>query len=154
MQIVNQPATEILPNGRDAATDADIALARSSSRLFQCRINAVGDKPKLRAARHLERWPWMMSQHEDWRVIRRLVAPPALPAVIGPGAPNRTEHVSSENPGSHAGEAPLRDFVVDARLAIRLSVHLPKYARVKEPLHQLGAMDAERILQILARTGT
>ncbi len=33
-------------------------------------------------------------------------------------------------------------------------MHPPPYAGVKEPLHQLRAVDAERILKILPRTGT
>ena len=67
-------------------------------------VNAVGDEPKHRAALHLERRSRVMGQHEDGRVIRRLVTPPAFPAVVGPRAPDGTEHVSTENPGADSGE--------------------------------------------------
>src|SRR5437879_7892942 len=95
-----------------------------------------------------------MRQHEDGRVIRRLVAPPALSALVRPRAPDWTEHVAPENPGTDSGKALLRDSVVDSRLPIGMAVHLPPYACIEEPLHQLGAPDAERILEILVRPGT
>lgn len=49
----------------------------------------------------------------------------------------------------------VRHFKVnDARLPAIIAVHLLPYAGVEEPLHQLGASHAERILEILVRTGT
>src|SRR5665213_3068843 len=93
----------------------------------------------------------MMRQHEDGRVIRRLVAPPALPALIRPGTADRTEHVAPENPGSDPLEALLRHGVVDSALTVALSIHRAPHARVEEPLHQFRAPYAERILEILVR---
>ncbi len=107
------------------------SLARYGLRLFQRSMNAFGDKSKLRTSRHADRRSRMMGQYEDGRVIRRFLAPPALPAVIRPRPSDRTEHVSPKNPGPESGEAELRDFVVDARLAIHRSVHPPPDARVK-----------------------
>src|SRR5205823_14433668 len=94
-----------------------------------------------------------MRQHEDWHVIRRLLAPPALPALVRPRAPDWTEHVAPENPGTDSGKALLGNCVVDSRLSIGMAVHLPPHARVEEPLHQLGAPEAERILEILDLPG-
>src|ERR1700687_3606501 len=99
MQLVNQAGLQILPNGRHANTNADAAPPRRSPRLLHRGMNAFGDKPKLRASRHAERRSRVMSQHEDGCVIRRLLAPPALPGVIRPGTSDGTEHVSPENPG-------------------------------------------------------
>ena len=56
------------------------------------------------------------------------------------------------NPGADSGKALLRNFVIHSRLAILMAVHLPPYAGVEEPLHQLWSPDAERILEILARS--
>ena len=42
----------------------------------------------------------------------------------------------------------------DRQKAAGLPVHLPPHARGEEPLHQLRAPDAERILEILVRPGT
>src|SRR6266849_3484517 len=122
MQLVNQSGTQILPNSGCAATEADVAAAGCSGRLLQSGVNAFGDKAKLRASRHPERRPRVMRQHEDGRVIRRFVAPPAFPAVVRPGAPDRTEH-------------------------------LPPHPCGEEPLHQLRAPDAERILETLVGPG-
>src|SRR6266849_10784021 len=125
MQLVNQSGTQILPNSGCAATEADVAAAGCSGRLFQSGVNAFGDKAKLRTSRHPERRPRVMRQHEDGRVIRRLVAPPPLPAVVRPRAPDRTEHVAPEDPGTDSGKALLRDSVIDSRLSIVMAVHLP-----------------------------
>src|SRR5258708_4593191 len=100
MQLVDQGGAQILPNSGYAATEADVAAARCGGRLFQSGVNAFGDKAKLRTSRHPERRPRVMRQHEDGRVIWRLVAPPALPAVIRPRASDGTEHVAPQNPGA------------------------------------------------------
>src|SRR5437879_9424843 len=129
-QLVRQGGAQILPYSGYAATEADVAAARGSGRLLQSVVNAPGDKTKLRTSRHPERRPLVMRQHEDRRVIRRLVAPPALPAVVRPRAPHWTEHVAPENPGTDSGKALLRDSIVDSRLSIVMAVHLPPHARV------------------------
>src|SRR6266849_9807749 len=154
MQLVNQGGAQILPYSGYAATEADVAAARSGGRLLQSGVNAPSDKAKLRSSRHPERRPLVMRQHEDGRVIRRLVAPPALPAVVRPRASNRTEHVAPKNPSADSGKALLRNPVIDSRFAVVIAVHPSPYARVEEPLHQLGTPDAERMLEILVRPGT
>src|SRR5438034_7405658 len=154
MQLVNQAGAQILPDCGYAAAETDIAAARRSTRLLQSDVNALGDKAKLRISRHPERRARVMRQHEHGRVIRRLVAPPALPAVVRPRAAHWNEHVAPKNPGTDSGKALLSNSVVDSRLSIVMAVHLPPHARVEEPLHQLGAPDAQRILEILVRPGT
>src|ERR1700694_5301876 len=151
MQLINQGSAQILPNSGYAATEADVAAARCGGRLLQSGVYAFGDKAKLRTSRHPKRRPRVMRQYEHGRVIRRLVAPPALPAVVRPRASDRTEHVASKNPGTDSGKALLRNPVIDSRFAVVIAVHLPPRARVEEPLHQLGAPDAERMLEILVR---
>ena len=95
----------------------------------------------------------MMREHEDGHVIRRIVAPPALPAVVRPGpriGPNMLR------PRIHAPtfvESARREIVVDAGGAAVLAVHLLERARGDEPLVQLLAAHAERILQALVRAG-
>src|ERR1700680_805859 len=154
MELVNQAGTQILPNGGYPATDADVPLARCSGGLLQRGVDAFGDEAKLRATRHPERRPRVMRQHEDGCVIRRLGAPPALPAVVRPRAAHRTEHVAPKNPGTDSGKALLRNFVVDPRLSILLAVHPAPCACLEEPVHQLRAPDAERMLQVLVGSGT
>src|ERR1700694_331565 len=151
MQLVNQGGAQILPNSGYAATEADVAAVCRRGRLLQSGVKAGGGKAKLRTSRHPERRPRVMRQHEDGRVIWRLVAPPALPAVVQPWASDRTEHVAPKNPGTDSGKALLRNPVIDSHFAVVIAVHLPPHARVEEPLHQLGAPDAERMLEILVR---
>src|SRR5260221_6671676 len=95
MQLVNQGGAQILANSGHAATEADVAAARCSGRLLQSGLNASGDKAKLRTSRHLKRRPWMMRQHEDGRVIRRLVAPPAPPTIVLPRSSGRNRQVAA-----------------------------------------------------------
>src|SRR6202795_3988675 len=100
MQLINQGGAQILPNSGYAATEADVAAARCSGRLLQSGVNAFGDKAELRTSRHHKRRPRVMRQYKDRRVIRRLVAPPALPAVVRPRASDRPEHVAPKDPGT------------------------------------------------------
>src|SRR5258708_16818239 len=93
MQLVDQGGAQILPNGGYAAAEADVAASRCGLRLLQGGANAFGDEAKLRTSRHPERRPRVMRQHEDGRVIRRLVAPPPPPAVVPPRASAATHHV-------------------------------------------------------------
>src|SRR2546422_11008149 len=124
MQLVNQGGAQILPNSGYAATEADVAAARCSARLLQSGVNAFGDKAKLRTSCHPKRRPRVMRQHEDGRVIRRLFVPPALPAVVRPPAPDRTEHVAPENPGTDSGQALVGDGLVDPPLSTLKALHL------------------------------
>src|SRR6476646_9056233 len=99
MQFVNQGGAQILPNRGYAATKAEVAAVRCSGRLLQSGVNAFRDKAKLSTVGHLKRRPRMMRQHEDWRVLRRFVVPPSLPALVRRRTSDRTEHVTPENPG-------------------------------------------------------
>jgi len=85
---------------------------------------------------------------------RRHLAPPTFPALVRPGAADRTEHVPTKNPGTNADQSAFRNIVVDARFTTLKSLHSAPYARVEEPLHDLGSTNAKWILKILARSGT
>src|SRR5919198_2490343 len=117
MYLVDQPGAQILPNRRHAATEAHIAACGRGACLLERRMNAFSDEAKLRAALHANRRARVMRQHEHRRVIRRLLAPPALPALIGPGAAHRAEHVASQYPCTNVAEALLRHLIVDTGLA-------------------------------------
>src|SRR5216117_504739 len=94
VQLVDQGGAQILPNNGYAATEADVAATGRSGRLLQSGMNAFGDKAKLRTSRHPERRPRVMRQHEDGRVIGRLV----FVLTHHPRATDRTEHVAPKNP--------------------------------------------------------
>src|SRR6266853_178468 len=99
----------------------------------------------IRAARRYCRIP-------DTPPPRRTSRPPAA-AVARPRAPDRTEHIAPENPGTDSGKALLRYSVVDPRLSTVKALHLPPHPCGEEPLHQLRAPDAERILETLVGPG-
>ncbi len=80
MQFVDQARLQVLPHGGNATAQAHVAPACRGLRLVQCGLDAVGDEAELGAALHRQRRAGMLRQHEDRGVIRRLVAPPALPA--------------------------------------------------------------------------
>src|SRR5262249_7189316 len=96
MQLVDQARAQILPYRGYTAAYADITPARGGACLLESGMKAFRHKPKLRTSCHLERRSRVMSEDEDRRVIRRLLAPPALPAVIRPRTSDRPEHVPSE----------------------------------------------------------
>ena len=154
MQLVDQPGEQILPHGRDAAPQPDVAAVGGDPRLFQSGMNAFGDEAKLGTSGHRDRRSRVVRQHEDGRVIRWLVAPPALPAVVRPRAANRTEHIAPEYPRTDSGKALLGNIVIDARFTISVALHPVPQACMEDPLHQFWTPDAERILEILVRPST
>src|SRR5262245_36480233 len=94
----------------------------------------------------------MMGEDEHRRVVRRFLSPPTFPVFVRPRPANRAKHVSPENPGADVGEPLLDDFVVDAGFAATLSMHFLPKSPVKQPIHQLNAANAQRVLKVLART--
>src|SRR5207237_908096 len=113
--------------------------ARRLPRHLQRRLDAVGDELKCRSPRHLDRRPRIMRQYERWRMIGRIVAPPALPLIVWPFAPNRAKHVAAEDESAEAFNRAPTEFVVRAAFAICFSDHLTKSARREEPLKDLVA---------------
>src|SRR5262245_31314889 len=153
VQLVDQPRLKILPDGEHAAAEAHVAASCGRAGPLERGLDAIGHEDELRPARHLERRARMVRQDEDRRVIRRLVSPPALPALVRPRAADGPEQVAADDPGAEPRHPLLRDGVVDTRLALLVAVHLPPDARGEEPLEQLRAPDTERVLEILVRAG-
>jgi len=143
-----------LPNRLHTPTDSYVSTVRRLHCLLQRGVNPVDYEAKFRAARHAKQWPRVVRENEHRRVIRRLLAPPTFPALVRPGAADRTEHVPTKNPGTNADQPAFRNVVVDARFTTLKSLHSAPYARVEEPLHELGPTNAKWILKILARSGT
>jgi len=108
---------------------------------------------KYRSAIHGERSTRVMSKHERRDMVRRFVSPPSLPVFVRPRTANWAEHVAAENPRADAGETLGRESVVDARFAVRHTLHPPPRSGSEEPLHQIRSIDTKRMLQILIGTG-
>ncbi len=152
VQLINKSCTQILPNCGNAATQPDVATVRRIPRLLQRSMNAVGYELEHSAALHRDPCSRMMGQHEDRRVIRRLLAPPAFPAVIRPRASDGAEHVAAENPRADSRETLRRNIVICACLAIITPVHSLPGTRVEEPVKQCRAAHSKRVLEILPRS--
>ena len=154
VHLVDKGSPQILPDCGYAAAQSDVEAVRRMPRLLERGVNTFGDKMKHGAALHGDWRSRVMSQDEDRRVIRWLVTPPALPAVIQPRTPDGAEHVSTENPGADPCETLRRNRVVCAGFAVVASVHLAPGPRVEEPVKQCRTADSERVLQILTRSST
>src|SRR5947209_7216146 len=90
-----------------------------------------------------------MCQHESWRVIRRIVTPPAFPLVVRPFPTNRSEHVATQDESTEAFHSASGERVVKARIAVFFSDHLTESPGWKKPLKDLLAAQAKRMIQAL-----
>src|SRR5262249_18524801 len=95
----------------------------------------------------------MVREHEHRRVIRRLVAPPAFPAVVGPRTSDGAEHIAPENPGADVLESLGRPVFIPATLSVPPAVHATERACMKKPIKEFRAADTERVLYVLVQTG-
>jgi hypothetical protein len=154
VKVIDQSSTQLLSDGSHAATQSDIFAACRLLRLLECGFDSVGDETKLRSAFHGDSCPRIVGQDEDRRVVRRLIAPPAPPTLVGPWPPDRTEHVSPKNPRSDTLEALNGKIVIHAGFPVAVSVHLSERSCVKEPVEQLGPAHPKGGLQVLPRSGT
>src|SRR3981081_382062 len=95
----------------------------------------------------------MMSKNKRRHMIWRLLAPPSFPRFIRPRTTHRSEHVPPQNPSADVLHGSLCPLVIDASRTAFLAVHLLPRARGEEPLEQLRAANAERIVETLVRPG-
>src|SRR5690349_24857485 len=100
-------------------------------------MDPAGHEMKHGAAFHGEGWPGMMRQHENRRVIGRVVAPPAFPALVRPLATDGSEHVPPENPCTDIGDAARGEIIIDASFPAALApMHGAAGAGRNEPFMQ------------------
>ena len=102
-------------------------------------MNPVHDEVERRPAFHSDWRARMVCEHEHVGVIRRRVAPPALPVVIWPVAAYWAEHVAAEDPGADVLQATGHEIIVHASGALTLSNHAMERARVRHPQEREAA---------------
>ena len=78
-----------------------------------------------------ERRPLVVGHHEDRGVERRLVAPPALPLVVGPGAALRAELVAAHDLGADVAVEVADQVVVEAAAAAGIGAVGPARRRAR-----------------------
>src|SRR6185437_8995962 len=94
--------------------------------------------------------PGVVGEDEGRRVIRGIVAPPALPRIVRPFAADRAEHVAAEDEGAETFRPGAGEAIVSPAV---LPQHRSKGPGRIEPVVQLPAALAERMLQTLVRPG-
>src|SRR4029450_11709153 len=153
VHFVDQTGLQVLPDRADATAEPDVLSPGDRSRSLQRGANAVGDEMEGRAAFHFNRLALMMRQHEHVGVIRRTVAPPALPAVVRPIATDGPEHVAAEDPCSDTFESAGRKVVVWTRGSVFAFEETAKCAGPREPFVKREPATPGWIPGILVRTG-
>jgi hypothetical protein len=152
MHFIDQSLPEVLPNGRRSAYDSHILSVGGVASPLERGANPVSDEMKGRASLHHERRARMMCEHENGRVVNRVLAPPSSPALVRPGTANRPKHVSAHNPGANVVEAARGEVVVNPGLAVFASEQLcSKRASRERPGVKGGSADSKRVLQALIR---
>lgn len=141
-----------MPDGRRAASDADILSFGGGARLFECDANPAGHEMKGRAALHDEWSPGMMREDENRLMIHRVIAPPTFPRIIQPGTADGPEHIPAHDPGADIVETPRGKVVIDSGLAVFVSeqVRLKRACRERPPMKSCSA-DTQRVLPTLVR---
>src|SRR2546428_12513432 len=112
MQLVDHPGAEELSDGRHAAAEPNVAVARGGFRLLERGVDPIGDEVEYGAALHRDRRAGMMRQHEYRHMIWRLLAPPAPPALVRPGGAGPAAHGAPPDPPARPAHALLRELVV------------------------------------------
>src|SRR5947208_4008213 len=126
MHLVDEPRLEILAYRGRPAADLDIALARGLPGATECFLDSTGDEMEDGPAFHRDRFARVVRQHEHRYVIRRVLAPPAAPLLVGPRPAHGTEHVSAHDIRTDAFPEALGTIVVGTRRPARFPVHLAK----------------------------
>src|SRR3984893_16807377 len=76
VHLIDKASTKILLDGVGSAANTDVHPFRCVARLVKRLVNATRDEVKHRTAFHLYLRSRVVSQDEDWNVIRRGVSPP------------------------------------------------------------------------------
>ncbi len=153
MQFIDESLPKVLPDCRRSSSDSDVLSVGGIASSFKCDANPVGNEMKCRASLHDEWRTRMMSEHENLRMVNRVLTPPSPPALIRPGTAHWPEHISAHNPGANIVEAARGKVVVDSpTLSVFASEQVRlKRARRERPSMKGSSADTKRVLQALIR---
>src|SRR6201999_2505826 len=87
---------------------AACGLFGEAQRLF----DSTRDKVEGGSTFHDQRLTFVVRQNEGWRMVRRIVAPPALPRAVWPRAAHRPEHVASQDESAEVVHCPVSEYIV------------------------------------------
>ncbi len=140
------------PRGRPAGQAHVLAVGRGEG-LFQGRLDAVVHKREAGAALHVKRGLLFMAQHEDRMVVRRIRAPPALPALLILRVRRRPEHMPAHDASPDVLNRLEHEIVVQPLCTSRPSDHAVEKPGGKGPAHQPEAVLPKRRVLALPRSG-
>src|SRR5436190_16992913 len=137
----------------DAPPPTWISSPPAASRARRSASSSAGDEMKDGPAFHRDRFARVVRQHEHRHVIRRVLAPPAPPPVVGPRPAHGAEHVSAHDIRTDAFPQAFGKLVVGTRRPARFSVYLVKRAGAHVPAVPPLSTHTEWVLQSLAGAG-
>lgn len=148
------PAWQVLADGLNAAADPHVLAIGGLARKAQRLVNAAIHEMEHRAAGHRQWSASVMREHEDRHVVGRVVAPPAPPAVVGPGTTHWPEHVAAHDPCADVVEAAAGEPVVVVVLDLAVSSDEPaERLGLDEPFVQRLAVDTQGLRFALVASG-
>src|SRR3974390_2055399 len=121
---VDEVGLDEFANGRRTPTNADVQSSGGLSRDLQGSDRAGVDEIEGRSALRLEGWVGEVGEHEDGSVKRWVVAPPALPTVVDPGASLGSELVTAGDLGSDPRRPIAGKEIVDTRGRLNGELHV------------------------------
>src|SRR6266568_9248975 len=148
IELVEKAGAKVLLHRMSAARDIDIPVAGGRPRLPQRRFESIGHKVERRATLHREGFARVMGEDKDRNVVRRVVAPPAGPALV-PRAVAAPEHLAANDVGADIREETADNCRVFCVGAAFLTMLLPPARRLEHPLVQAHAAFPDRVLQAL-----
>ena len=117
-ELVEKARGDRLLQGRGAAADRDVLVVGRLLGFGHRHLDSLGDEVEAVAAFDLERVTGVVGEDEDRAVVRRVVTPPALPVLVGPGTAHRAEHVAAHHHRADLLPRRPQDIVADAGLAV------------------------------------
>src|ERR1700694_1667538 len=152
VQLIEAAGCEILPDGDGTTGDRHVLIAGDGSGLLQRGRYPVRDERELSAALHRQWLARVMGEHENRRMVWRLVAPPALPLLIPISGPT-PKHLAAHDVGADT----LGDLIGDVRVGIVQAAHLALLSapagRREHPLVKAHPALTGRVFNALIRPG-
>lgn len=153
MQFVDEAGAQVLLDGGSASAEADIFSLSGVDGSLQRAVNAVGDEVEGGASFHGEGRARVMGENKNRHVVGRVVAPPAFPCVVEPGAADGAEHVAAEDPCADIFKATVDEVVVQAGFAAGLAEHFMLGLCGEHPIEDWHGADPEGVFQALIGAG-
>src|SRR3954452_20760959 len=153
LDLVDESGRQVLVDDVGAAADEHVLIPGCLARLRESRLDPVGDEGEGGVGES-QRLPLVVRQDEDRLMEGRVLAPPALPGVLAPGAAlGRSELATPHDLGADVVVRLLDDRGADVVLAALPAVGLAPRLELDDPFVELLAALTERVLLALVGSG-